>query len=194
MKICLIGGTFDPPHWGHALLAETLRTARNIRTIVFLPAYIPPHKRDDTISDADHRIAMLQRFVRTNQHFQLDTREIRRQGISYTIDTIRDLKKEQALNAGDIGFLIGADNYLELNSWKDADALVRECTILVMPRPGYPLDEATDYRGEVEFVRLPRIEISSSGIRERARQGVSIRYYVTEAVEQYIHEHQLYGG
>lgn len=194
MKLCLIGGTFDPPHWGHALLAETLRTQLRLDSIIFVPAHVPPHKEGESISSPEHRITMLEHFCATNPHFQLDQREIRRQGVSYTIDTIRELKNEQDLEGDEIGFLMGADNYRSLKKWKESDRLVRECTILVTRRPNYPLEESLPYAEQVTFLDLPRIEISSSMVRERVARGDSIRYYVTPEVQHYIEKFRLYLG
>ncbi len=192
MKRCLIGGTFDPPHWGHALLAETLRTELHIDVLVFVPAYIPPHKQEDSLSSPEHRVAMLTRFCNANPHFTLDQREIGRQGVSYTIDTIREVKREQALKREEIGFLMGADNYLALETWREAEHLVQECVILVAERPTYPMKESLPFEEQVRFLDLPRIEISSSQIRARTREGKSVRYYVTPEVAEYITHHELY--
>jgi len=194
MRFCLVGGTFDPPHWGHLLLAETLRTSRLIDQIVFVPAFIPPHKRDDLISSAQHRVRMLQLACEGNSYFSVDTREIERGGLSYTIETVREIKAEYALQSGDLGLLIGSDNFVDLQSWKHSQALVRECRVLVMERSGHPVPAQAPFREEVEFVDLPLVEISSSQIRRRVGQGLSVQYYVLPSVQQYIQEHALYQG
>lgn len=192
MRICLVGGTFDPPHWGHLLLAESVRDLFSIEKIVFIPAFIPPHKQDEKLSDHEHRVNMLRLLVDENPGFALDTREIDRQGISYSIDTVRKIKAEKELTSEDIGFLMGADNFVDLDSWKESDALVAECQILVAARPDVPMGEATQYTDLVTFVDLPKIEISSTMIRNRVRNGKSIRYYVLPSVADYIHKHKLY--
>lgn len=192
MRVCLLGGTFDPPHWGHLILAETLRSHFKLEQFIFIPAYIPPHKQNRTISDANHRKEMLRLITEDNPYFSLDTSEIDREGVSYTIDTVRDIKKRKSLESHEIGFLIGSDNYLELHKWKHADQLVDECQIVVAKRPDYPLESDRKYRGKVTFVNLPRVEISSSTIRERIQEGKSIKYYVLPAIEEYISSHCLY--
>ncbi|HKJ69846.1 MAG TPA: nicotinate (nicotinamide) nucleotide adenylyltransferase [bacterium] len=192
MQLCLVGGTFDPPHWGHILLAETLYTQIPVEQVMFVPAAIPPHKRHETISTAEHRVRMLELICRQNTHFQVDSREIERSGISYSIETVRAVKKEKALERDDLGFLIGTDNFADLQNWKEAEQLVRACRILVMPRLHYPFPDEAPFRDQVESVDLPIVEISSSTIRQRVRQGLSIRYYVLPEIERYIAEHALY--
>ena len=194
MRVCLLGGTFDPPHWGHVILAETLRSHFELEKFIFIPAYIPPHKQDRTISDAAHRIEMLDLITDDNPFFSLDTCEIEREGVSYTIDTVREIKKRESLNSDEIGFLIGSDNYQELHKWKNADQLMDECRIVVAKRPDYPLESDKKYKDKVTFVNLPRVEISSSTIRERVQEGKSIKYYVLPVIEEYIYSHDLYAG
>jgi len=192
MELCLIGGTFDPPHWGHLLLAESVRDQYSLEKIVFIPAFIPPHKQDEKISKPEHRISMLQLLADENPGFAVDRREIDRTGVSYTIDTISEIRKEQGLAPEHIGFLIGADNFLDLESWKDSDTLVEECRILVAQRPDFPLGETDKYTNSVEFLNLPKIAISSTLIRDRVAAGKTIRYYVLPSVEEYIQDNQLY--
>ncbi len=192
MHICLVGGTFDPPHWGHVLLAETLYTQMPVEQVVFVPAAIPPHKRNESIGTAEHRVRMLELICRQNTHFQVDSREVDRGGVSYSIDTVRAVRAERDLGRDDLGFLIGTDNFVDLQNWKEAEQLVHACRILVMPRLHYPIPEDAPFRDQVEYVDLPIVEISSSTIRNRVQQGLSIRYYVLPEIEQYIHEHELY--
>jgi len=192
MRICLVGGTFDPPHWGHVLLAEALRTALDIQQIVFVPANIPPHKSDENITDAEHRVRMLERVCAHDPYFQIDTREINRKGPSYSIDTIREVKAEFQLDRNEVGFFIGSDNFVDLSSWKESDQLVRLCRILVANRPGFAVSDDLSYYDDVEFIQMPLIELSSSQVRERVNQGRSIRFFVLPGVEQYIRENKLY--
>jgi len=192
MQICLVGGTFDPPHWGHLLLAETLRTSLAIDLIVFVPAFIPPHKRNDEISNARHRVQMLRLACQENSRFSVDTREIDRGGLSYTIDTVRAVRAERGLRPAEIGLLIGSDNYVDLHSWKSSGELVRECQVLVMERPGHPIPAQAPFHDAIQVVDLPLVEISSSMIRDRVRQGLSVQYYVLPAIHRYIREHRLY--
>ncbi len=192
MQICLVGGTYDPPHWGHVLLAESVRAAFSISEIVFIPASVPPHKQAETISSADHRIRMLQLICEKNPGFSVDPREINRGGVSYTIDTVREIRRERLLTSNEIGVLIGADNFVDLKHWKQADELVQECRVLVMPRPNVTVGPDTPYQTDVKFIETPLIDISSSEIRERVRDKLSIRYYVLPAVEKHIFENDLY--
>jgi len=192
MKLCLMGGTFDPPHWGHALLAEAIVDELHVEKFTFIPAYIPPHKQGNHITDSRHRLRMLELVVQENPVFDVDPREINREGVSYTIDTIREIKQEYQLQSDEIGFLIGADNFLALYSWKNADALVEECRILVAERPEYPVQNTIPLLDQVEFIPLPKIEISSSMIRDRIQRNQSVQFYVLPVVYDYIQTHKLY--
>lgn len=192
MRFCLVGGTFDPPHWGHLLLAETLRTNLEIDQIIFVPAFIPPHKRHNSISSSEHRVRMLQLACEENPFFTIDTREIKRGGLSFTIETVRELKTEHGLRSEDLGLLIGSDNFVDLQSWKESENLVRECRVLVMERPGHPMPKNPPLRETVQLVDLPLVEISSSLIRKRVQQGLSVRYFLLPSVRQYIQEQGLY--
>jgi len=192
MQLCLMGGTFDPPHWGHTLLAEFVRTTFSIDTFLFVPAYIPPHKQHKSISKTEHRVRMLELVCEDHEPFQLDTREIERQGISYTVDTVRTIVAEKNFHKDDIGLLIGADNFRDFQSWKDTDALLDLCRVLVVDRPDFPLSEDLPYYQQVEFIDAPVIEISGSQIRERLRRDLSVKYFLLPRVESYIRSHNLY--
>ena len=192
MQLCLLGGTFDPPHWGHLLLAEYIRSEHDINKIVFIPAYIPPHKQESEISATEHRLEMIELVCKTNSHFAVDVREIRRKGVSYTIDTVQSIKKDHNLLSHDIGLLIGADNFRDLSNWRAAEDLVRECQVLVVARPDYPVTANQPFYSQVRVIETPLIGLSSSQIRNRVREGKSITYFVLPWVESYIRDNNLY--
>ncbi len=198
-RIGVYGGTFDPVHWGHLLAAEHARESLDLETIVFLPARQSPLKPDRRPAMARHRIAMLELSLFGNDRFRLDTCELEREGVSYTVDTLRALR--QAHPQWDIHLLLGADAIVDFDKWKAPDQIVRLARLCVLERGGHPppdmgrLAPWTDSlpaSRRPQAVRIPQIEISSREIRAHVRAGRSIRYLVHPAVEAYIAEHHLY--
>ncbi len=193
MKLCLFGGTFDPPHIGHLLIAQTIFEAEHFDRIIFIPAYQPPHKNSNRVTPIDHRLEMLNLAVAENPNFSISQIEIRRQGISYSIDTVMELKEEHRLDSKDVYFLVGSDTLPDIVNWKEPEQLVRECRIIVAIRPGFrPSDVPTWLLQAVRFANIPRFEISSSVIRQRWKDDKTIRYMVTQQVWEYINQHNLY--
>ncbi len=193
MKLCLFGGTFDPPHIGHLLIAQTIFEAEHFDQVVFIPAFQPPHKQADQLTDVKHRLAMLELATVENPHFRISEAEIERQGISYSIDTVLDFKKRYSLAANDLYFLIGSDTLPNVINWKEPRKLIEECRVIVAIRPGFrPSDIPSWLLKTVRFANIPRFEISSSVIRNRWREDKTIRYMVTQSVWEYINRHNLY--
>lgn len=181
-RIALFGGTFDPVHLGHLIIAETLREQAGLDTVVFIPAANPPHKHHELMFDAIRRYALLQAAVAGNPGFALSDIELVRGGTSYTIDTIRDMKA--GFPAGtELLFIVGRDNLYEIEQWKSPRDIVRECRILVADRSCANSRDIPQWLAErIEQVETPLIQISSTDIRQRIREGKSIRYLVPEAV------------
>lgn len=193
MKICIFGGTFDPPHLGHLLVAQTVFESENFDQVLFVPALKPPHKENGDITSIDHRLAMLNMAIEDNPNFDISDIEVRRGGISYTLDTIRDLKKEKSMPTDDMYFLLGSDTLKTFNAWENPEEILKECKVIVAVRPGFrPSDIPSWILSRIHFANLPRIEISSSTIRERWRADKTIRYMVTLPVWEYINQHNLY--
>ena len=193
MKLCLFGGTFDPPHIGHLLIAQTIFEAERFDKIIFIPAYRPPHKNFKKLSNIEHRLKMLELAVAENPHFNISDIEIRRKGINYSIDTVRELQVEYKLSSNDIYFLIGSDTLGGIVDWKKPRDLVRECRVIVAIRPGFrPSDIPPWLLESIRFANIPRFEISSTVIRNRWREDKTIRYMVTQQVWEYINKHNLY--
>lgn len=192
MQLCLMGGTFDPPHWGHVLLAEFVRTKLSVETFSFVPAYLPPHKQQKAISNVEHRIRMLELICDDHEPFQIDTREIERQGVSYTVDTLRAVVAENDLNKNDIGLLIGADNFVDFQNWKAPETIVDLCRVLVVKRSDFPLSRDLPFYHRVELIDAPVIEISGRQVRDRLRKAQSIKYFVLPQIESYIQSQNLY--
>jgi nicotinate-nucleotide adenylyltransferase len=191
MKLGIFGGTFDPVHLGHLIVAEAVRESAGLDRIIFIPAMIPPHKTAAPVTSATHRLAMLREAVRSNAFFQVSDVEIERGGVSYTVDTLRQLK---TLNADDeIYLLIGADNLREFQSWKDPGEIVKRATIIVMNRPGFAAEPGdAPYPGHSIPCQVPSIDISATEIRRRVQKGLTISYLVPAAVARYIEKHRLY--
>ncbi len=193
MKLCIFGGTFDPPHIGHLLIAQTIFEAEKFDNIVFVPAYQPPHKNHSKLSAIDLRLKMLELAVIENPHFIISDVEIRRKGISYSIDTVMEIKTLHNLVKDELYFLIGSDTLSDIVNWKNPRGLVKECRVIVAVRPGFrPSDIPPWLLESVRFANIPRFEISSTVIRQRWRSNKTIRYMVTQPVWEFINEHNLY--
>lgn len=188
-KIGLFGGTFDPPHFGHLLIAEQAREACSLDEIWFMPSRIPPHKESSNLCVDEDRIEMVTRAIEDNPYFQLLLIEFERSGPSYTIDTIKELKKLH--KDTNFYFIIGGDMVNYLPKWKDIEELLTLVTFIGIKRPGYEL--SSFYRDKVVMVEAPQLEISSSEIRDRLLKKQSVRYLLPEVVHNYIKEREIYG-
>ena len=192
MRICIFGGTFDPPHIGHLLVAQTVCEAENFDKILFMPANKPPHKK--VVSGVNDRLAMLKIAIEGNPNFEISDLEIKRGGVSYTIDTLKSMKSNTIKAEDDLFYLIGSDSLLELNNWKKPREIFKNCNVVVAIRPGFrPSDIPAWILHRIQFANIPRFEISSSNIRTRWRENKTIRYLVTLPVWEYINQNQLYG-
>ena len=185
-KIGILGGTFDPPHIGHLIMAEEVRLALELEEVWFIPTYTPPHK-EDAKTDAEHRIHMTELAIASNPYFKLNTIEVERSGKSYTIDTMTELKER--FPDYDFYFIIGADMVEYLPYWHRIDELLGLVKFVGVKRSGYDLD--TPY--EIMKVDIPLIDISSSMLRDWLRKNRSVRYIVPEEVYAYIRREKLYG-
>ncbi|MCK4715640.1 MAG: nicotinate (nicotinamide) nucleotide adenylyltransferase [Candidatus Marinimicrobia bacterium] len=193
MSICLYGGTFDPPHLGHLAIAEYIRDDLNIETVLFIPAYIAPHKIKYSVSSVEDRLKMLQLAISDHSGLQISKVEIQRKGVSYSIDTIRQIKEEMDIRSKDLYFLIGSDSLLEFYTWRDPDKILEESRVLVAGRPGFDIRKVSEeFRNKIQMVSTPLIDISATMIRQRMRDGKSIRSLVPELVEDYILRKGLY--
>jgi nicotinate-nucleotide adenylyltransferase len=191
VKICLFGGTFDPPHIGHLLIAQTICEAESFDKILFIPVNIPPHKSVNTL--LEDRLKMLEIAIDDNPNFEISDIEIKRGGVSYTIDTIRTIKKQYNISSNKISYLIGSDSLLNFHNWKDPEKILEECQIIVAIRPGFrPSDIPAWILHKIQFANIPRFEISSTNIRSRWVEGKTIRYLVTLPVWEYINKNKIY--
>jgi len=198
MNIGVLGGTFDPIHTGHLIVAEETKGRLNLAEVLFVPAGQPWLKANNLISPAEHRVQMVRLAIADEPSFKLSTMEIERAGPSYTVDTIAQLKAQ--LGTGDkLFFILGWDILMQLPQWHEPSRLVRMCHLVPVPRVGYPSPDFDSVEAAVPglsqsiiILDTPQIEISSSEIRDRVVRGLSIHHLVPEPVETYIKQHRLY--
>ena len=198
MKIGIMGGTFDPIHLGHLATAESVREIFALDEILFIPAARPPHKLCRPVTNEVHRLAMTTLATQSNKFFRVSDMELKRTGLSYTLDTMDELHKNFGA-ATELFFIIGADSLADLSKWHEAKKLVERSHFIATTRPGVDVDYSatekffgTIAREHIHRVTTPAIEISSTEIRERVKLGRSIKYLVPEAVEEYILREGLY--
>jgi|TARA_B100001105_G_scaffold48052_1_gene36115 nicotinate-nucleotide adenylyltransferase len=193
VKTCLFGGTFDPPHFGHLIVAQTIFEAEHFDKIVFVPAHIPPHKMERKISSVSLRLDMLKMATMDNPNFEISDIELKRGGISYSLETIQTYKEQTGLGGEDLYYLIGSDSLKQFQAWQNPKAILEECQLIVAIRPGFrPSDIPNWILAKVQFANIPRIEISSTQIRARWVEDKTIRYMVTQPVWTFINKHNLY--
>lgn len=185
-KIGIIGGTFDPPHLGHLLIASDVQYALSLDEVWFMPNHIPPHKQSDSITSIDLRIQMIQVAIQNQPSFRLETIELEREGPSFTYDTIL-LLKERYPNV-DFHFIIGADMVEYLPKWHKINELVGLVKFVGVKRPGYSI--VTNF--PVIEVETPQFDVSSTMIRKRVKDGMTAHFLVPEQVRSIIEEKSLY--
>lgn len=195
-RIGIFGGTFDPVHIGHLIMAVELRHALDLDRVLFVPAGDPPHKPFVPITAARHRIRMLELALAGHGEFVIDRVDVDRPGPSYTKDTLAMLKPRFP-NAR-LFFLMGADSLRDLETWSEPERILHLAELGVAARPGAQIDLESTYRslpaarGRIVVVETPLIDISSSDIRDRVAAGMPIAFQAPEAVERYIRDNQLY--
>ncbi len=198
MNIGVLGGTFDPIHLGHLVVADEVKARLDLAEILFVPAGQPWLKVNSPILAAEHRVQMLSLALGGKPYFKLSTMEIERAGPSYSIDTLAELKGQ--LDAEDkLFFILGWDNLAQLPQWREPARLVELCRLVAVPRVGYPapdlalLGKSIPGLSQATIVLdTPHIDITASVIRNRVAQGLSVHHLVPELVEGYIREHGLY--
>lgn len=198
MKIGIMGGTFDPIHVGHLILAEQAKEQYSLDAVYVMPNGNPKYKSDRKITSSEHRVEMVKCAIEDNPNLMLSTIEIERQGYTYTYETLEELKRLHPEN--EYYFIIGADSLFSFENWKNPHIIARLCTLLIANRNQSSHEELTGqiqhlqslYDIKIYPLSCPSIDISSEKIRERRAQGSSIRYYVTDKVYDYINTHALY--
>ena len=189
MKVGIFGGTFDPVHNGHLITAVAVKELRSLDKIIFIPSFIAPHKIDRLSSSPLHRIEMLKKAIKGIPYFDYSDFEIKKEGISYTIDTLKFLQNKY----DDIELIIGYDNLLEFSTWKDPDEILKMIKLVVLKRKvqNEPVVKDKFYYAS-EIIETPTIEISATAIRERVRNNLPINFLVPDAVMEYINYFNLY--
>ena len=196
-RVGIFGGTFDPIHMGHLIVAETIMDEFHLDKVVFIPAAVPPHKLDRQISPAKHRYMMAMLATCSNPRFQVSDMEMHRQGPSYSRDTLAQLIEEHGRDT-EFYFIVGADSVENLHTWNRIDELLTMCHFIGASRPGCmpDMEKIAQRFGslaeKIHCLETPELEISSTEIRHRVGQKRTIRYIVPETVEQYIYKEKLY--
>jgi nicotinate-nucleotide adenylyltransferase len=188
-KVGIFGGTFDPIHHGHLITAQSVREIRQLDKIIFIPSFISPHKKDLNSANPEHRMNMLNLAVEGVDFFEVSDYEINKEGISYTIDTVKEFKKKY----DNLEFIMGYDNIFKFHTWKEPDAIMKLTKVLVLERKSskpHPFDDK--YVEQAIFVKTRGIEISATDIRERVKNGMPVHYLVPQKVKEYIYSFNLY--
>lgn len=215
-KIGILGGTFNPIHYGHLAAAEEVRERLKLDRIQFIPSFIPPHKQEEDLPSADQRMAMVRLAIAGTDSFEASDIEITRGGKSYTIDTIETVRR--SYRDAELYFITGLDSFLDIQTWKEWERLLTICCFVVLSRPGYSfsrlkkldfmraaaneletLDTGTETERVIETAvssvfleSIPLYDISSTDIRKRIRENRTVKYLLPEPVETYIIQHKLY--
>ncbi|MBN2260329.1 MAG: nicotinate-nucleotide adenylyltransferase [Clostridiales bacterium] len=198
-KIGLMGGTFDPIHYGHLVLAEQVRSNLDLDAIYFVPSGRPPHKDGNKITDKNLRLAMVKLAIADNEYFKIFDYELKKEEKTFTVDTVKAFK-DMIDSKAVLYFITGADQLMKIESWKEYEKLFEEIIFVGASRPGnddvqliqqihYLKD---NYHARILHVEVPALAISSTDIRNRIREGNSIKYLLPDRVEQFIIENKLY--
>jgi nicotinate-nucleotide adenylyltransferase len=200
MRVGVFGGTFDPVHYGHLILAEQCREQARLDEVWFVPAARPPQKEERAVTRFDRRVEMLALALAGNPTFRVQELENERPGPSYTADTLAELRRRHP--GAELFLLLGSDSLVDLPTWREPRRLVEQAGLLAVARPGTPVLSAEELRARLglppevalhlEVVRAPLVDISSRDLRRRVAEGRSIRYFLPRPVECYIAEKRLY--
>ncbi|MDO4323531.1 MAG: nicotinate-nucleotide adenylyltransferase [Lachnospiraceae bacterium] len=198
-RIGIMGGTFDPIHIGHLILAECAYEQFQLDTILFLPSGNPPHKKNrrDGASDRE-RLDMVALAIQNNPHFILDSEEMRRSGFTYTCETLRLMKEKHP--QAEYYFIIGADSLMSFETWKDPEMISRDCILLAAVRDQMETEQMEQkmkelqqkFGARIHLLRSPNVGISSTQLRDWYREGRSVRYYIPDCVIDYIRNNSVY--
>lgn len=212
-RIGLFGGTFNPIHLGHLRSAEEIYESFNLEKVIFIPAADPPHKKKENILPAKWRVRMVKLAISHNPHFSLSLAELRRKGKSYAVETVSYFRRRFSQEAH-LFFILGLDAFLEINTWKNYQALFELCSFIIMTRPGFeknfslqhlPVELHNSFcydKKQKGFIHnsgfgvfpceITAVDISSTKIREKIEKGESIKYLLPAGVEEFIYRHKLY--
>lgn len=197
-KIGILGGTFNPIHFGHLLLAESARDQLQLDKVLFIPTGTNPYKRDIEDVGVEHRYNMTKLAIASNPYFEISKMEMEREGVTYTVDTLKEL--DEIYENTDFYFISGADIIFQIHQWKDAKIVLKKLRIVTTFRPGYDgkcltkriIELNENYGANITNLDTLEIDVSSSEIRSRLKKGHSIRYLLPQSVLKYIYENNLY--
>ena len=198
-RIGVLGGTFDPIHYGHLVIAEEARVRLHLQRVLFVPAGRPPHKTHKRSTVAEHRRRMVELAISSNPHFEISLMDLGREGPSYSVDMLQLLHQELESSA-DLYFIMGMDSLDGIRTWYEPQRLIELCYIVATSRPGYVVDlDALEgivpgISRRTIVIQAPELRISGSGLRQRVREGLPIKYQTPEPVVEYIYGHGLYLG
>ena len=196
-RIGVIGGTFDPIHYGHLAAAEEARVRVNLEKVLFVVALLPPHKLDEDVTPVEHRLAMVRLGIASNPHFEISLVDVDRPGPSFTVDTISMLQEQWGPDT-ELFFVMGLDSLVEVPTWHQPERLIRLCHLVAVSRPRFEVDmrqlevSVPGISSRVEIIEMPEVDISSSDLQRRVHEGLPIKYQVPEEVESYISKFRLY--
>lgn len=196
-RLGIMGGTFDPIHYGHLVTAEQAREALDLDLVLFMPSGKPAFKLDKHVTDAEHRYAMTVLATAANPAFYASRFEIDRPGVTYTVDTLRALREAYPPSVK-LFFITGADAIMDILTWHNAAEMASLATFIAATRPGYDINKACEriegsgYPFDVRYIEIPALAISSTNIRSRMHEGKSARYLTSESVIGYINKNGLY--
>jgi nicotinate-nucleotide adenylyltransferase len=196
MRVGILGGTFNPPHLAHLVCAQEAHARLGLDRVVLLPAHIPPHKEAEDDPGAAHRLAMCERAVAGDDRLVVSRLELDRAGPSYTVDTLRVLHDREP--ESDLTFIVGGDMAMSLPDWREPEQVLVLARLGVVERAGASREQIAERlaslggRGRVDFFSMPRIDISSTDLRERVARRAPVRYLVPDGVVAYVAEHGLY--
>lgn len=192
MKIGLFGGTFDPIHVGHLIIAEWVFEELQLDRFYFIPAGDPPHKQNQKITSSTHRLEMVRLAIQDNVKFKISEYEAKKPTKSFTIETLNEFKKTTKVNDS-LCLIIGSDSFLDMPNWFKPEKIIKLAQVIVYPRIGFDWLGAPEFlKKNTRFIQSPLIQISSTEIRKRVKQGRSIRYLLPELVGNYILKRRLY--
>lgn len=194
-RLGIFGGTFNPIHLGHLIIAQESIYQFQLDKIIFVPSAIPPHKAIPDIASGKHRFNMTRLAIVGNRQLEVSDLELKRQGKSYTIDTIKTLQKDSRFIGAEFNFILGADALTEIFTWKNAEELLALCWFIVAPRKGFDIGKLSRrVKKRMKLIQMEPVNISSSEIRARIRKHVPFCYYVPEKVYSYLIKWQVYGN
>ncbi|MDF2588419.1 MAG: nicotinate (nicotinamide) nucleotide adenylyltransferase [Anaerocolumna sp.] len=197
-KIGIMGGTFNPIHIAHLIMAECAYEQLKLDKVLIMPTKKPPHKPNSDIVNDDHRSNMIHLAIKDNPHFEFSSVELEREGTTYTVDTLEDLTTKFPEN--EYYFILGADSLFQIEQWYQTDRIMKLAHIVAFGRYHLPEQQLIDqidhltskFRATIHYLSVPNMDVSSNMIRDYIKENKSIRYYVPEPVIEYINDNKLY--